>query len=48
MYNGTAPLSSLKRELRFLGFNGKLDTVKDWKDVRAIVEEYKQTPIGSG
>jgi len=48
MYNGTAPLSSLKRELRYLGFNGKLDTVKDWKDVKAIVEEYKQTPTGAG
>jgi hypothetical protein len=47
MYNGTAPISALKRELRYLGFKGRLDTITNWKDVRALIEVYKQ-PIGSG
>nr|WPF46532.1 MAG: hypothetical protein [Lake Baikal virophage 5]WPF46545.1 MAG: hypothetical protein [Lake Baikal virophage 5] len=41
MYNGTAPIGSLKRELRNLGFNGRLDSIKNWRDVRTVIDNYK-------
>ena len=41
MYNGTAPIGSLKKELRALGFRGKLASIKDWRDVRTVIDNYK-------
>jgi hypothetical protein len=45
MFNGTAPISSLKEELRRMGFNGKLDSIKNWRDVRTVIDNYNSRNV---